>query len=93
MKNPLYRSNSYFFRSKFGEIHPTNPQKKEKRKKKNPILTRPGANPPKNGLFFSGMEIWGGVREEECGGKERDLTGKIVRRATNHHFNCLITFA
>jgi hypothetical protein len=55
MKNPLYRSNSYFLGQNLAKFE-------------------------------------GGVREE-CGGKERDLTGKIVRRAANHHFNCLITFA
>jgi hypothetical protein len=94
MKNPLYRSNSYFSGQNLAKFRP--PKKKEKKPHPNLHITYPALAqiPPKNGLFCSGMEIWGGgVCQEEFGGKERDLTGKIVRRAANHHFNCLITFA
>jgi hypothetical protein len=91
----LYRSNSYFSGQNLAKFRPP----KQKRKK-NPILTCTLPTPPRRkspqkmvyfavGWKFGGA---GGVREE-CGGEERDLTGKIVRRAANHHFNCLITFA
>jgi hypothetical protein len=94
MKNPLYRSNSYFSGQNLAKFRP--PKKKKPHPNLHITYPAPAQIPPTKMVYFSvGWKFGGGgggVREE-CGGKERDLTGKIVRRAANHHFNCLIAFA